>query len=89
MNKSTSYIKKESTNKQGIQLMKIAAFCFTIVSCITTATGLGNFVFKDSQAWQAGIISFSIQTILFILNLKLPGYFAKIKNNIKIMWKKK
>lgn len=83
MNKSTSYIKKESTNKQGIQLMKIAAFCFTIVSCITTATGLGNFVFKDSQAWQAGIISFSIQTILFILNLKLPGYFAKIKNNIK------
>lgn len=83
MNKSTSYIRKENTDKQGIQLMKMAAFCFTIVSCITTATGLGNFVFKDSQAWQAGIISFSIQTILFILNLKLPGYFAKIKNNIK------
>lgn len=80
----TSYNKKTSFNedKQGIKLIKMATFWLTVISCITTATGLSNFVFKGSQVWQAGLISFSIQTVLFILNLKLPEYFAKIKNSI-------
>ena len=75
--------KKVDVNKESIKIISVAAFCFSIVSCITTATGLGEFVFKDKQAWQAAIISFSIQSILFVFNLRLPGYFAKINKNIR------
>lgn len=75
--------KKVDVNKESIKIISVAAFCFSIVSCITTATGLGEFVFEDKQAWQAAIISFSIQSILFVFNLRLPGYFAKINGNIR------
>lgn len=70
-------------DKESIKIISVAAFCFSIVSCITTATGLGEFVFTDSQAWQAGLISFSIQSMLFIFNLRLPEYCSIICKNIQ------
>ncbi len=70
-------------DKESIKIISVAAFCFSIVSCITTATGLGEFVFTDSQAWQAGLISFSIQSMLFIFNLRLPEYCSIIGKNIQ------
>lgn len=74
--------KKIDVHKESIKIISVAAFCFSIVSFITTATGLGEFIFTEKQAWQAAIISFSIQSILFVFNLRLPGYFNKINNNI-------
>ena len=75
--------KKIDVHKESIKIISVAAFCFSIVSFITTATGLGEFIFTEKQAWQAAIISFSIQSILFVFNLRLPGYFNKINNNIE------
>ncbi len=68
--------------KQNSALMKLAAFCFTIISCITTFVGLREFVFSKNDAWQAGLISFAIQTILFVINLKFPEFLHKILENI-------
>ena len=75
--------KKIDIHRESIKIISVAAFCFSIVSFITTATGLGEFIFTEKQAWQAAIISFSIQSILFVFNLRLPGYFNKINNNIE------
>lgn len=68
-------------SEEGFQIITIAAFCFAIISWIATASGLEEFVFKDKY-WQALMISFSIQSILFVLNLKLPFYLEtkKLKN---------
>lgn len=66
-------------SKEGIQITKIAAFCFAIISCHATASGLQDYVFiEKSKHWQAILISFAIQSILFVLNLRLPGYIADI-----------
>lgn len=64
-------------DKKEIQILKIAAFCFAIISWIATAYGLQNYIFQDAS-WQATLVSFAIQSILFIFNLKLPYYFGKI-----------
>ncbi len=68
-------------SEEGFQIITIAAFCFAIISWIATASGLEEFVFKGKY-WQALMISFSIQSILFVLNLKLPFYLKtkKLKN---------
>lgn len=69
--------KNFNATKEGIRIVKVAAFCFAIVSFIATAEGLREYVFTDSS-WQAILISFGIQSILFVLNLKLPEYFDRI-----------
>lgn len=75
--------KNESFNShnEGIRIVKIAAFCFAIVSWFATAQGLQEYVF-NGQYWQACMISFGIQSILFVFNLKLPEYFAQIGRRI-------
>ena len=50
---------------------------FSIVSWIATAEGLHEYVFTNYY-WQAMLISFGIQSILFVFNLKLPEYFRLI-----------
>lgn len=65
-----------NTNKEGIRIVKVAAFCFAIISFIATSEGLASYVFE--YRWQAYMISFGIQSILFVFNLKLPYYFEKI-----------
>lgn len=68
--------KRKGSNTTGIVLIRIAAFAFAIVSWKATADGLSKYVFESD--WQSGLVSFAIQTILFVFNLKLPFYFAKI-----------
>lgn len=65
------------SDKEGIRIVKVAAFCFSIISWIATAEGLKNYVFD--LWWEAYLISFGIQSILFVFNLKLPQYFKKMK----------
>lgn len=69
----------DKTNK----ILKIAAFCFSIISWIATAKGLEIYVFKES-AWQAIFVSFAIQAILFIFNLKLPEYYHQVGKSRKL-----
>lgn len=68
---------KVDSHKEGIKIVKIAAFCFAIISFIATAQGLHDYVFVDYY-WQALLISFGIQSILFVFNLQLPEYFNQI-----------
>ena len=79
--------KKININKEGLRIVKVAAFCFAIVSFIATAQGLATYVFEYS--WQAYLISFGIQSILFVFNLKLPYYFKKIGDAVPDDEKKK
>ena len=61
-----------SNSYDWVQILSVSAFCFAIMSWYATANGLRNYVF-NGDAWQAYLISFAIQAILFVLNLKLPG----------------
>lgn len=60
--------------RDEIHIVTVAAFSFSIVSWFATAQGLYEYVFID-QHWQALMLSFAIQSILFVLNLRLPQYF--------------
>ena len=65
-----------SSSEKGVNIVKVAALSFAIVSWIATAQGMETYVFD--QAWQALLVSFGIQGILFVFNLKLPEYFEAI-----------
>ena len=89
--------KKFDSHKEGIRIVRVAAFCFAIVSWIATAQGLYEYVFKNHYELSL-LISFGIQSILFVFNLKLPEYIAQIgdrfPNNKRehkkyIFWEKK
>lgn len=69
-----------NTAREGIRIVKVAAFCFAIVSWVATAQGLQEYVFVGKY-WRSYLISFAIQSILFVLNLKLPEYFHRINKN--------
>ena len=74
--------KKNSTlSLYGIKVLKIAAFCFALVSWFATAQGLTEYVFTRHRL-QAWLISFAIQSVLFVFNLRLPEYFIHIGNNV-------
>lgn len=63
---------------EAIKVLRVAAFCFSIISWLATAEGLANYVFDND--WRVYMISFAIQSILFIFNLQLPQYFHELKN---------
>lgn len=69
--------KRFDSQKEGIKIVRVAAFCFAIISWIATSQGLYEYVFVNYY-WQALMISFGIQSILFVFNLKLPEYFNRI-----------
>ncbi len=77
MENRASKNRKIDLNKEGIKIIKVAAFCFAIISWIATAQGLHKYIFQDYY-WQALLASFAIQSFLFVLNLKLPYYFEII-----------
>jgi len=79
--------KKFNSNKEGVRIVKVAAFCFAFISFIATAEGLSEYVF--AYKWQTYMISFGIQSILFVFNLKLPIYFNRIGSHIPDDKKKK
>ena len=81
--------KNTASNKSmsDITIVTTAAFAFSIVSWKATAEGLQSYVFTNS--WEAALISFAIQSILFVLNIKLPFYFHKIGQNTRTNHTKK
>ncbi|MFQ6865634.1 hypothetical protein [Blautia sp.] len=83
--KSKDKIKTSSVT--GITIIRVAAFAFAIVSWKATSSGLSEYVF--GQGWQSALVSFAIQAILFVFNLKLPFYFNRIGENTPNREKKK
>lgn len=79
--------KIKTSSVTGITIIRIAAFAFAIVSWKATASGLSEYVF--GPGWQSALISFAIQAILFVFNLKLPFYFNRIGENTSDREKKK
>lgn len=74
---ATPTTKKEFNSTQAsARIIKAAAFCFAVMSWLATAEGLHMYVFN--YAWQAQMISFGVQSILFVLNLKLPYYLEQL-----------
>ena len=72
--------RRTSTDQYGMRIIRIAALCFAAVSWYATAQGLNTYVFSGTNgAWEAGLISFAVQSILFVLNLKLPAYLQRIR----------
>ncbi len=69
--------KKIDIHNEGMKIVRVAALCFAIISFIATAEGLADYVFIN-KTWQAYVISFGIQAILFVFNLQLPKYVADI-----------
>lgn len=72
--------KKRKSHLTGVSIIRVAAFAFAIVSWYATAAGLSAYVF--GPGWQAGCVSFGIQAILFVFNLKLPFYYNRIGKNL-------
>ncbi len=75
--------KKLTPNQKAFRIISVAALCFSIVSWKATSDGLKNYVFAG---WQALMVSFGIQSILFVINLKMPQYIHDIpykKDNYK------
>lgn len=66
----------------GVTIIRVAAFCFAIISWRATAAGMSEYVF--GPGWQAHTVSFAIQAILFVFNLKLPFYFHRIGVNTDV-----
>ena len=56
--------------------MRLATVLLAIVSWWSTAQGMRDYVF--SQAWQANLASFAIQSILLGLNFYLPTFWRWI-----------
>lgn len=87
MDKNQNKAKKNKSHRTGTAIIRVAAFAFAVVSCYATAEGLSLYVF--GPGWQSICISFGIQSILFVLNLKLPAYFNRIGENAVDREKKK
>ena len=59
-----------------LTLLRFATVLLAIVSWWSTAQGMRDYVF--SQAWQANLASFAIQSILLGLNFYLPTFWRWI-----------
>ena len=70
--------KKNDKRKNGKEqkIVKIAALCFALISWVATAKGMKEYVFSSNI--EASLISFGIQSILFVFNLRLPYFIEKI-----------
>lgn len=75
--KNTTKKREFDVDKESVKILRVAAFCFSIVSWLATAEGLANYVFDND--WRVYVISFAIQSILFIFNLQLPVYWEKLQ----------
>lgn len=78
LQKVAGQLKPKATNSQEIILMllRLATVLLAIVSWWSTAQGMRDYVF--SQAWQANLASFAIQSILLGLNFYLPTFWRWI-----------
>lgn len=69
---------EEKVKGKSKRIVKVSAFSFAFISWLSTAGGLMEYVFIEKSGWRALFVSFGIQGILFVLNLKLPKNFHKI-----------
>ncbi len=65
--------------KNGIKILKIAVTGMSMLSWLTTAGGLKEFVFREAD-WQAYIASFAIQAILIVLSLAYCQLYGWLKS---------
>lgn len=72
----TSVGAKEVT--ASIQLLRYAASALAFISFITTAEGLHEFVF--TEAWQAYLASFAVQSILLVFNFLFFHFYIRINS---------
>ena len=68
--------KAEDSQEMILTLLRLATVLLAIVSWWSTAQGMRDYVF--SQAWQANLASFAIQSILLGLNFYLPTFWRWI-----------
>lgn len=64
-------MKKNDVHEKIISVFSIAGLMTAFISLITTQQGLKQYTF--SKDWQAFFISFSIQSALFVCNMKISG----------------
>ena len=68
--------KAADSQEMILTLLRLATVLLAIVSWWSTAQGMRDYVF--SQAWQANLASFAIQSILLGLNFYLPTFWRWI-----------
>ena len=78
LQKAAERFKPKATDSQEmiLTLLRVATVLLAIVSWWSTAQGMRDYVF--SQAWQANLASFAIQSILLGLNFYLPTFWRWI-----------
>ena len=78
LQKAVERLKPQAADSQGmiLTLLRLATVLLAIVSWWSTAQGMRDYVF--SQAWQANLASFAIQSILLGLNFYLPTFWRWI-----------
>ena len=78
LQKAAERCKPKATDSQGmiLTMLRLATVLLAIVSWWSTAQGMRDYVF--SQAWQANLASFAIQSILLGLNFYLPTFWRWI-----------
>ncbi|MCI6010234.1 MAG: hypothetical protein MRZ48_08900 [Anaerostipes hadrus] len=71
-------------HKQVISIFSCAGLATALISWLTTASGLNQYVFP--HLWQALVISGSIQGALFTCNIKGPEIIRSLKRGGKIIF---
>ena len=72
-NKNGGNMNKKTNTGKATDMFNLAALCLAVVSWYTTSEGLILYGFQDMK-WTAYVISFAVQTMLFVCNLKLPAW---------------
>lgn len=72
-------MKKNDVHEKIISVFSIAGLMTAFISLITTQQGLKQYTF--SKDWQAFFISFSIQSALFVCNMKTINFHKMPERN--------
>ncbi len=76
----------EEKNIRTNNVIKVAAFCFSIISWYATSNGLKKYIFNDANSdggIQAYLLSFAIQSILFALSINFVNFIDFKKKKIQ------
>ena len=76
-------MKKNDVHEKIISVFSIAGLMTAFISLITTQQGLKQYTF--SEDWQAFFISFSIQSALFVCNMKGPEILKALAGGKKFV----
>jgi hypothetical protein len=72
----------------SVKILRYAAASLSVISWITTAEGLKQFVF--THLWQAYVTSFAVQSTLLVFSLMFINFYFKMKNieNLKVRFRR-